>query len=618
MIFDGVATLIRRTRGPILVAVAAVGLSSCGDSPVAPFVPVASTVAIQPTSVGLSWLGETTVVEATVRDQNGDAMGGVDLVWSSADAAIATVSEFGAVTARGDGTTVVTARVGAIIGTVSVSVARDVATLLLGADSVVLADPGDDAALMLFAADAGGAEISTAGVVWSSSDSTIVSVDQDGVVTAVSTGLVTITATAGGVSESLTVRVAPQLTLSLVGETVVEGTVDAEASLSARVRDLAGSAYAGAKVVWSVGLGSGTILSSDVSTSDASGFVGAVWQYGTTAGTQRAFASFVSRGDTVIVEFLAEVRAGAPVAAALVADSVLISAIGETAFLSPTYVDGFGNPTTGSGVIWTSRDPAVVTVSEDGLLTGAGAGTTWVVGSLSSPVDSIEVGVIERGAITITFDDGWRTVYENGWPVFQDFNLRANVGVYTSAVGWPAYMTEAHLDELHDAGWSMVSHTVSHDTVTTLSPAELDFELRASQEWLDARGYRGSDVIVIPYHEFDEPQRIASSTYYTAARGASAGEFAPDTLVSWLPSNPYMLTGIDADVLPYTTVAGRDRLRALLQRTVDEGAFLDVYFHHIPPANVAAFRATLAVLEEFEDRVLPYHELFPAWARGIF
>ena len=310
MIFDGASTLIRRTRRPLLVTMIAVATSSCGDDPAAPFVPVATTVAIQPTTVGLSWLGETTVVEATVRDQNGDPMGGVDLVWASADAAVATVTGPGAITASGDGATVVTARAGAVEGTVAVSVARDVATLVLGADSVVLADPGDDATIMLFVADAGGAEIPGAGVAWSSSDPAIASVDQDGVATAVATGLVTITATAGGVSDSLTVRVAPQLTLALVGEAVVEGTVDAEASLSARVRDVAGPAYAGARVVWSVGAGSGTIASSDVSTSDASGYVGAVWQYGTAAGTQRAFAHLVSRGDTVIVEFLADVRAG--------------------------------------------------------------------------------------------------------------------------------------------------------------------------------------------------------------------------------------------------------------------------------------------------------------------
>ena len=50
----------------------------------------------------------------------------------------------------------------------------------------------------------------------------------------------------------------------------------------------------------------------------------------------------------------------------------------------------------------------------------------------------------------------------------------------------------------------------------------------------------------------------------------------------------------------------------------DEGAFLDLFFHHLPPGNVDAFRATLAVVDEFRERVLPYHELYPAFARSVF
>ena len=40
--------------------------------------------------------------------------------------------------------------------------------------------------------------------------------------------------------------------------------------------------------------------------------------------------------------------------------------------------------------------------------------------------------------------------------------------------------------------------------------------------------------------------------------------------------------------------------------------------HMIPPQNVADLRATLEVLDEFRERVLPYHELYPIWARSVF
>ncbi len=55
----------------------------------------------------------------------------------------------------------------------------------------------------------------------------------------------------------------------------------------------------------------------------------------------------------------------------------------------------------------------------------------------------------------------------------------------------------------------------------------------------------------------------------------------------------------------------------MLQRTLDEGRFLDVLFHQIPPANVPALRETLTIIDTFRDRVLPYHELYPKFARVV-
>ena len=164
--------------------------------------------------------------------------------------------------------------------------------------------------------------------------------------------------------------------------------------------------------------------------------------------------------------------------------------------------------------------------------------------SLKEAVAKIEAGrPLQQDEIAITFDDGWRSVYDNAFPVLRDeFGLRANVAVYSDVIGAPSFLNESMLGELHNAGWSMVSHTVTHDSLTTLSPTELDFELRASQQWLVDRGYNGSNVFIAPYHDYTDSERAATASYYTAARGYSATATVPDTLVLWMPDNPYQLT----------------------------------------------------------------------------
>jgi peptidoglycan/xylan/chitin deacetylase (PgdA/CDA1 family) len=596
----------------------------CGDGTVAPVEPVATTIAVQLTSADLTAIGAETFATAVVLDQGGAPMAGVSIQWSSDDPAVAAVSSAGVVTAVGNGATTIRAGTGPIEGSTPVAVAQRVEfLLLLQADSLVLDDPGDSIRISFDARDELGTSVPDAGALWASSDTTVATVDTDGTVRATGTGTATVTASVGGAADSVLVRVAPELTLASVGELPLSVEVDAEVALSARVEEVLGGPYAGASVQWSVGAGSGTIASASEGTSDVTGISGAVWRLGETSGTQRAFASIETRGRTEIVEFLADVSPGSSVSATLVADTVLLSARGETAFLAPAHADRFGNPTTPGAVTWTSSNPSVATVSVDGLVTGVTEGSTWIVADVAGPTDSLEVTVAMRGAVTITFDDGWLSVYENAWSVLQEFGFAANIAVNPGPVdgGFPAYMTEAMLDELHADGWSMVSHTLNHDSLTTLTAAELDYDLRSSQQWLRDRGYRGWNVFVAPYHAYGAAEREAVSRYYTASRGVSSDSFTPDSLVAWQPANPFLLTGREAEFAPYTTPEGRQELLALVQRTVDEGAFLDVFFHQLPASGVDSLRELLGMLQaipEIRDRVLPYHELYPVFARSVF
>jgi uncharacterized protein YjdB len=605
-------------RGAPLGVLACLLLASC-DSPAGPFVPVATTVTVDQAVLSFTALSASGALVATVRDQSGDVMPSAAVSWRSLDKGVAIVSSSGIVTAAGVGQTRVVAIAGEASASVSVTVAQLAASIELSADSVAFESPGDTLRLVALVRDSGGTEQAGASPTWTSSDTVVATVTDGGLVTAVGTGTATILVGSGTASALVYVRVLPELMLTAASSQLVTAEVATSVSLSVRVEDPSGQPYAGASVTWSAPAGS-AITSTSVTPSDETGHASAVWQLGTVAGSHVATATITTRGTTVAVAFTADALAAPASVAYLVSDSVLLSGRGETAFLGPTFEDPYGNAATPVPMSWTSRDPAVATVASDGLIVAEAAGAAWVTGSLGAAVDSVLVTVVLRGAITISFDDGWLTTYTDARSVMDEYGFAGNIAVYTEVVdgGFPAYMDADQLQELHDAGWTLVSHTVSHDSLSTLSDLELDAELRLSQRWLVDRGFeRGSDVIIVPYHDFGGRERVAASAYYEVARGASANAVVPDSMVYWQPTNPYELTGIDAEQLPYTTVAGRDRLRAMLQRTRDEGRFLDVFFHQVPPANVDALRETLAVIDEFRDRVLPYHELYPELARTV-
>lgn len=580
-----------------------------------------ASVSLSADSVSMSALGDTTLLGATVVDPGGSPVPDAVVTWSSSDTLIVRVTGSGVAIAVGNGVAQVTATSGTASDQRPLTITQIATGVAVAPDSVVLGDLGATTSLSATAVDRRGAPVSMPAVTWSSSDGAVVTVDSIGSVTAVGTGTAAITATVGGVAGAATARVVPALTLEAAGPSQQSAEVATSVALSARVRDVAGPGYEGASVTWTVLTGSGTITSAAQSSSDANGFAAATWLLGTAAGPQTARASIESRGATVVTDFTATALPGPAVAAALLADSVLLSGVGETVFLGPTFADLYGNVTAPTAVNWVSSDPSVASIAPDGLVTGVGSGTTWLTAALRGPpTDSILVTLVPRGAITVTYDDGWLTTYTNAWPEMQALGLVGNVGVYTEAVdlGFGGYMNQSQLQELHDDGWTLVSHTVSHDSLSLLSDPVLDYELRTSQRWLVDRGFgRGSDIFIAPYHDFGLREKVATSGYYIAARGTSANIVVPDSMVTWQPGNPFELTGIDVEQLPYTTVAGRDQLRVMLQRTLDEGRFLDVLFHQVPPANVPDLIATLTIIADFRDRVLPYHQLYPDFARPI-
>jgi hypothetical protein len=69
---------------------------------------------------------------------------------------------------------------------------------------------------------------------------------------------------------------------------------------------------------------------------------------------------------------------------------------------------------------------------------------------------------------------------------------------------------------------------------------------------------------------------------------------------------------------PVDSILVTVQMRGAITIAFDEGVFLDLFFHQIPPEHMDALRATLEVVAEFRDRVLPYHELYPVWARSVF
>lgn len=169
---------------------------------------VVATLSVTPEQWSPAALGEQHQLMATALDANGHEVADWVLSWETADSTIAVVSKDGMATATGVGSTTINADAVTTSSSVAVMVAQAVDSVVVVPATDTLRTLGDTLRLQAGALDANQQQVNGATFTWQSSNPAAVTVDNDGLATAVAEGTATITATADGKSAQATLVVA--------------------------------------------------------------------------------------------------------------------------------------------------------------------------------------------------------------------------------------------------------------------------------------------------------------------------------------------------------------------------------------------------------------------------
>jgi peptidoglycan/xylan/chitin deacetylase (PgdA/CDA1 family) len=126
----------------------------------------------------------------------------------------------------------------------------------------------------------------------------------------------------------------------------------------------------------------------------------------------------------------------------------------------------------------------------------------------------------DRGLVTVTFDDGWTSQHANALPILEKYGIPATMYIISGSINdQPAYMTQAQIQDFADRGHNIESHTVTHPHLPTLSPAQLNAELRESQATLrQLFGPAAGSHLASPYAEYNDATLAAIKDVYTTHR----------------------------------------------------------------------------------------------------
>ena len=407
---------------------------SCGEGPTEVPNRVPATVRIVPAAANLAALGQTVPLVATALDERGQVIAEVVFTWASNNTAVATVDASGLVTAVGNGVATVSATVqgGGVTASAAVAVDQLVTEVRLEPTSLTFAALGETGQLAAQGVDANGNAVADVRLSWSSSDESVVTVNDAGLVTAVGNGATTVSATVqgGGVTANAAaavdqlvteVRLEPtSLTFAALGET---------GQLAAQGVDANGNAVADVRLSWS---------SSDESvvTVNDAGLVTAV---GNGVATVSATAGTLMANAELTVTQIASTMSVSPSAAKLLPR-------GDTLRLFAEALDANEHVIERAEFTWGSSDETIAIVSADGLATAVAPGsvviTAELVGANLTGSSMIEVLSGPRAALTAFYHStgGPNWIRKDNW--LSDAPLSEWHGVTTDEHG---HVTELYL-----------------------------------------------------------------------------------------------------------------------------------------------------------------------------
>jgi len=174
----------------------------------------------------------------------------------------------------------------------------------------------------------------------------------------------------------------------------------------------------------------------------------------------------------------------------------------------------------------------------------------FTVLALNTVLDALKSGeeLPDRTAV-LTFDDGYRSVYEQAFPELKGLGWPFTIFVTPGLVGSNAslYANWDQLREMADSGALLANHTMTHPYLLDRSPYRDEAAwlqgVRAEIETAEAQILNESGqshkILAYPYGEFDPAIQALVTTLGYTAFAQNSGAIAPGSDFTALPRYPF-------------------------------------------------------------------------------
>jgi peptidoglycan/xylan/chitin deacetylase (PgdA/CDA1 family) len=204
-------------------------------------------------------------------------------------------------------------------------------------------------------------------------------------------------------------------------------------------------------------------------------------------------------------------------------------------------------------------------------------------------------GSFANGLLTIAFDDAWASQYEVAAPALASRGVRASLFFVVEPIDemWGGYLNVFQAHAFVADGHEVGSHSMDHPDLTTLTDAEIDWQLSASQRWLQDTFGQPVGHFAAPFTAIDDRVIATAQRYYDSLCCVQNG-------INLRGQDRYRLRA--HYVLSSTSVAD---VAALIDETVNVGGWRILGFHRFTTGSASdPYSYRLADFEAILDHAL--------------
>lgn len=222
-----------------------------------------------------------------------------------------------------------------------------------------------------------------------------------------------------------------------------------------------------------------------------------------------------------------------------------------------------------------------------------------------SKVSSDKATLFEEPVVSVTFDDGWRTIATNGAKVFAEHGVATTQYIIVDNIGDPNFLSYAQLVAFKEAGHEIGSHSLSHSALGEASEKDVIREMKRSKESLVAGKLLDNDraTFAYPYGSYSYRTNELGAPIYQTIRNTNATAkdgFNHDDVNTEARFDRTMLIG-------YTIRKNTSDvdIRAALDYTQQNNGWLVLTFHQVSD-EPSEFAVNPSRLAEIFDMIRSY------------